>query len=199
MPDYLIDLVGGLTTRRFKNRLKVLDFTLKPSRRSEMITEMMQRLSVFDLTDDSAGPELFAGDFDRDNLPESFFKGYLSLFLDNLPEILPGDPLEEYLVTLINLSGRYVAICGTETYRPLADRIGTKVGCSAFAACGDFSQDEMVALANDSSGVITCGKIWYAVAEAMQKPVIRLFQQSEGIWQPDHKDASRILRNWKIS
>jgi hypothetical protein len=164
-----------------------------------MISEMMHRLSVFDLTSDSTGPELFTGDFDRDRLPESFYKGYLSLFLDNFPEILPGDPLEKYLVTLINLSGRYVAICGTEAYRPLADRIGSQVGCSAFATCGDFSQDEMVALANDSSGIIACGKIWHAAAKAMQKPVIGLSQQSEGVWQPDHKDALHILKNWKLS
>ena len=197
MPDWLIDLRGGLTTWRFKNRLKVMDLTIRKRRGINWSNELFRLLGVFDVEAGRPSDGLIPPFFDRKKLPESFGKGYLTLFLDS--DDFPQKPHESQINNLLSMTDRYVVLCGSSAMRPLADSIGSQTGCTTFVSAGDFSLVEMVSLMNDSAGVITFDTVWKSWAAVLEKPLMTIAYNSNGIWtNPAEKLSAEILK-WRIS
>lgn len=58
LPDYLIDLNGGREVRRFKNRLKVLDFSINRKNIGDQWSKRaFETCTLFDVQDDGKGPQ----------------------------------------------------------------------------------------------------------------------------------------------
>ncbi len=168
-PDYLIDLNEKRVNRRFKNRLKVLDFTIS-SKQDGWLAKTFEKLAVFDISDDFAGPDYLPDAPNPDWLPSSFRKGYLIISLDGDSQIRPLN--WEKLITLANMIEKPLVITGERQHRPLADLIAKQVGCTVYPACGDFSDRQTASLLGGSAGVLAFDPFWRSIAESLRKPVV---------------------------
>lgn len=181
LPDYLIDLEGNNYYKPLKKRLKVLDFPL-------------EKLSLFDVKDDQAGPFLSVPDPDPEWLPESFARGYLVLTLDGKS----GEPelSEELLVRLTTLLEYPVVITGMQNERPLADEIARKAGCTVYPACGDFTPLQTASMIRGSTGLITSSLLWGQVAKAIDKQVVILGKGDLNSIQSDPRSMIEMVGPW---
>jgi hypothetical protein len=156
--DYLIDLTGGKNGYWFKNRLKVMDFTLNHRILAEIRSEQklsnalkkyrshaFKVLDVFDLRDDEKGLDLFYGHnkaFIERAIPESFLDGYA--VIDIPGEIKEGTDINESLSGLISRIERPVVLCGDEQWKDTGEEVMRRTGCTILSTCGDFSDQEKV-------------------------------------------------------
>lgn len=166
LPDYLIDLNGGREVRRFKNRLKVMDFTI--NRRLPHISwakRAFETCTLFDVQDDGLGPKLQTAAHYRELLPGSFLDGYLVLSL--AAEASSRQISDDQIIEMVVMIEKPIVVTGERENRPLADRIGQSTGCAVFPTCGDFTRDEIAAVMNHAKGIITFDPVWDLVANAM--------------------------------
>ena len=167
LADYLIDLNGGREVRRFKNRLKVLDFTIRLGPDPDTWTERaFATCSLFDVSDDHAGPQLDADDRYLGLLPGSFHDGYLVLSLDRLS--LARTIPEEQIIEMVVMTEKPMVVTGSKDDRTLADRIGQSTGCAVFPTCGDLSPAEILSIQKHANGMIAFDPFWGEAAEAMR-------------------------------
>lgn len=150
--DYIVDLIGGRKLKWFKNRLRVMDFTLNQKSLNEIRSQdsfieaanqykkaAFDMLGVFDLEDDKSGLDFFYGhnrSFVEKAIPESFLDGYAVL---DMPDEGPGDmdiagPISE----LISRIERPLVLCGDEGWRLTGEEIMRRTGCTILSTCGDF-------------------------------------------------------------
>lgn len=155
--DYLIDL-SGERTAWFKNRLGVMDFSLKKKIRikinaqdskkasfEEFKKEVYQLLNVFDLEADGDGLDFFYGHnkgFVEKAVPPSFLGGYAML---DMPDYYREDiditgPLSE----LISRIERPVVLNGKKEWRACGEEVMRRTGCTILSTCGDFNEKEQV-------------------------------------------------------
>ncbi len=156
--DYLIDLTGGMKTSWFKNRLRVMDFTLHHKKLKHIRSIIgrreageafrqagMELLDVFDLIDDGPGLDFFYGHnnlFLKNALPESFLESYAVL---DMPAHDPGEKdLSDPISELISRIERPLVLCGHEHWRLTSEEIMRKTGCTVLSTCGDFTGQEQV-------------------------------------------------------
>lgn len=196
MPDYLIDLVGGWKTRSFKNRLRVMDFTVKRKSPVPFDQQLFQLVHLFDANDDGKGIDKGFEPFDREKLPENFKDGYLAICLDNSG--FPSEPITTRMVDLINMSGSYVCLTGSAELRPVSDEIGQQVGCHVFSTCGDFSQKEMMAMMHEAYGIVSFDPQWVKVAEAWGKRNTSLLLTKNDVDALDVGSLSATIQSWKV-
>jgi len=190
--DWIIDLRGKMATWRFKNRLKTLDRTIRYKKNEDWEASLFQLLDIFDVKNDLQNMGFQVPKFDLNKLPEVFKRGYLTLFLDH--PAYPDLPVLNPMVDLLTRTERYTVICGNKKYRPLADKIGQKVGCTTFVTCGDFSQLEMAALLNDSAGVITFDNEWSGLANLLQKKCHTLTVSRKMAIKDDTVQLAELIR-----
>lgn len=186
--DYLIDLDGTGRLRRFKKRLKVLDFNLErnglgdsPERKrmfgkrnpgGSWTERAFKTLSVFDVADDDLGPEYNALPPDPDWMPGDFHNGYLVICLHALEQ--SGILTESQLTQLAGMIEQPLIITGTQEDREMADHIGIQVGCSVLPACGDFSDPQIASVIKGSEAVLAFNPFWSLMAVVLNKPLAPL-------------------------
>jgi len=180
--DYLIDLTGGKQTRWFKNRLRVMDFSLshKILRQIRNMTSRqdardsyrqagLELLKVFDLADEGKSLDYY---YAHDNqfleraLPESFLDNYgiLDLPLHDPDKKDIAEPISD----LISRIDRPLVLCGSEKWRLTGEEIMRRTGCTVLSTCGDFSDKEQVVLRSGARVLIDVEKsseIWPMVFE----------------------------------
>lgn len=196
MPDYLIDLVGGWKTWRFRNRLKVVDFTLKKRDQPDFQNRMFDLVKLFDVDPDGKGEDLFLEPFDRSQLPESFEAGYLVACLDT--PLFPERPVTSMWVNLLNLIERPTVLFGDKSMRPMADTIAKQVGCTVFPTCGDFEKAKIAALIQSASGIITFEAFWPVLTALWDIPTQVIRSVDPEGWDPDPSQVANTARNWKM-
>jgi len=166
LPDYLIDLDGERKVRRFKNRLKVMDFTI--NRRNigdRWLDRAFETCKLFDVHDDGFGQHFELSNSYQEILPGDFLDGYLVLSLDSPKN---GRALtDEQIIELVVMIEKPIVIIGTAGDRKLADRIGQSTGCAVFPTCGDFSMSETASVLGHGLGLISFGSVWDQLATAL--------------------------------
>lgn len=152
--DYLVDLTGGKKLGLFKNRLRVMDFTLHYKKINELhgietcreasafyMKAGLDLLSVFDLEDVDPALDLFYGHnktFVQKALPESFLGNYA--VLDMPDEHENEDYVVDKLSELISMIERPIVMCGIEKWRMAGEEIMRRTGCIMISTIGDFSE-----------------------------------------------------------
>ncbi|MFA6126469.1 MAG: hypothetical protein WC699_04110 [Bacteroidales bacterium] len=166
LPDYLIDLDGSRRVRRFKNRLKVLDFTIDRRNISDRWTERaFSACRLFDVEDDGKGMQLETSSVYKDLLPGNFLDGYLVLSLDT--SILQRQMTDEQIIEIAVMIEKPMVVTGSAKDRNLADRIGQSTGCAVFPTCGDLTMPEIASVVGHSSCAIVFDPFWSLVARAV--------------------------------
>jgi len=167
LPDYLIDLDGGKQVRRLKNRLKVLDFTIKkkfPWNQWEVLA--FDTCKLFDVQNDGLGLQFFAEPLDPQWLPSAFLNGYLVLSLDSGAQdhrAISNDQIIAFAV----MTEKPIVITGNASDRDLADKIGQSTGCAVFPTCGDRSLSQIASLMGASKGTIVFDPFWGQIASGL--------------------------------
>ncbi len=168
LPDYLIDLDGSREVRRFKNRLKVLDFTLKRLWIADQWTQRaFATVKLFDVQDDGQGMEFQAEQLDPGLLPSDFLSGFLVLSLDTTLKARPWSDQE--IIDMVVLTEKPVVVTGQAGNRKLADRICQASGCAVFPTCGDLTPRQSAALINHANGLIHFDSFSGQLARAMHR------------------------------
>lgn len=156
--DYLLDFTGSANIRWFKNRLRVMDFSL-PSKIVREFRAMENRkaalgfylkssfdlLRVFDLEEDGDKIDFFYGhneSFLRQSIPGSFIGNYA--VIDIPDEIDKGVDIDSQLSELISRIERPVVLCGLEKWRGTGEEVMRRTGCTILSTCGDFTLQEQV-------------------------------------------------------
>lgn len=180
--DYLIDLNTGRKNSWFKNRLRVMDFTMtkkdlkycKGLESKEESFDFYSRtgfdlLSPFDLEDDGQGMDFFYGhnkSFVKDALPESFLENYavLEMPIVKLEDYDYAGPVSE----LISRIERPIVLCGGEEWRSTGEEIMRRTGCTILSTCGDFTDQEKVFISAGARVLLNIEKgkeIWAMVLD----------------------------------
>lgn len=156
--DYLVDLTGGKNALWFKNRLKIMDFTLSYREISKIraLGELSKAfklfldlsfdlLRVFDLKYDDQGMDYFYGhnkSFIEKAIPESFIDGYA---LIDIPDMIGRDTdLTARLSDLISRIERPVVLCCDKKWKETGEEVMRRTGCTILSTCGDFNEQEKV-------------------------------------------------------
>lgn len=174
LPDYLIDLDGGREVRRFKNRLKVLDFSLnRKNLGNQWSKRAFETCTLFDVRDDGKGQQLETTLLYQELLPGDFLEGYLVLSLDSSRK--PRPVSDDQIIQFVAMTEKPIVITGNINDRDLADRIGQSTGCAVFPTCGDLTMPEIASVLSHAKGVIVFDSIWSQVTTALgiNKMVIR--------------------------
>jgi ADP-heptose:LPS heptosyltransferase len=167
LPDYLIDLDGGKAVRRMKNRLKVLDFTLKkmfPWNQWEVLA--FNTCKLFDVQKDDLGLQFFAKPLDPQWLPSDFLGGYLVLSLDAGVQG-KRSLTDDQIIELVVMTEKPIVVTGDATDRGLANRIGQSTGCAVFPTCGDRSHSQIASLFGASKGTIVFDPFWAQISSGL--------------------------------
>lgn len=166
LPDYVIDLDGTRAVRRFKNRLKVLDFTIRKKGTADSWTaRAFDTCKLFDVQDDGRGLQFVPEPLDPELLPSEFLKGYVVLSLDAPPE---GRKLtDDQIIELTVMTEKPIVVTGGAGDRNLANRISQSTGCAVFPTCGDFTFSQIGSLFGGSRGVVTFDPFWNRLTEAI--------------------------------
>lgn len=183
-PDYIIDLDGSRAVRRFKGKLKVLDFTIRKG-------DIWKTCTLFDVEDDGKGPEFKSLPLDPEILPSAFLGGYLILALDTSRKrgrLLTDDQIIEIAV----MTEKPIVVTGSKADRDLANRIGQSTGCAVFPTCGDLTPEQMASVFHGARGAIVFESLWYEIASAMGTQT-RLI--SENSRQHDTKEIALWARS----
>ncbi len=159
-PDYVIDLDGSRDIRRFKGKLKVLDFTLRRG-------DIWGTCSLFDVHDDGLGSEFIPQPTDPELLPSDFMSGYLVLSLDT--SVKRGRLLtDDQIIEIAVMTEKPIVVTGSAANRVLADRISQSTGCAVFPTCGDLTPAQTASIFGGARGAIVFESIWSQVASAMR-------------------------------
>lgn len=166
LPDYLIDLDGTRAVRRFKNRLKVLDFAIRKKGTDDTWSaRAFDTCKLFDIQDDGIGLQFEPMPLDPDMLPSEFLKGYVVLSLDAPPE---GRKLtDDQIIELSVMTEKPIVVTGSAGDRNLANRISQSTGCAVFPTCGDFTLSQIGSLFGGSRGAVVFNPFWNRLTEAL--------------------------------
>ena len=197
LPDYLIDLDGRRELRRFKGRLKVLDFTINRKNSGDQWSKRaFETCTLFDVQDDGKGPQFVPAPLEPELLPSEFLKGYLVLSLDSSSKSHPLS--DDLIINLVVMIEKPVVVTGTLSDRNLADRISQSTGCAVFPTCGDLTPSQIAAVFGRAKGAIVFDSIWDQVTTALGtgRVVIRENMDNENLkdialwarslFQPNH-------------
>lgn len=166
LPDYLIDLDGRREVRRFKNRLKVLDFTINKRNLHDQWTERsLETCRLFDVHDDGKGLQFFPAALDQELLPSEFMDGYIVLSLESDMKVRPLTDSD--IISMAVMTEKPIVITGSAADRALADRISQSTGCAVFPTCGDLSNSENGSVLSRAKGAIIFHPFWIRVASAL--------------------------------
>ena len=165
LPDYLIDLNGTRDVRRFKNRLKVLDFAIRKKGADDTWTaRAFETCKLFDIQDDGNGFQFEPVPLDPELLPSEFLKGYVVLSLDAPPA---GRNLtDDQIIELSVMTEKPIVVTGGAGDRNLANRISQSTGCAVFPTCGDFTLTQIGSLVGSSRGAIVFDPFWDRLTQA---------------------------------
>jgi len=208
-PDYLIDLIGGGKTRRFKNKLGVMDFSLKhrliklianadsPAASHRIFKEaMVQLLSVFEIKElsDTTGIELpLDATWLGKVLPSEMISSYVFLDLELLGSPESIDPMA--LSETLGMLEHPVVLSGPAPYRILADSMIHGVGCSLFNTCGDFTEKERLMLLTGSKALAGSGGLldfWTFVGDKTSCKITK--EGAEYQWSKDLNLIRKTLK-----
>ncbi|MFO7615973.1 MAG: hypothetical protein R6V75_01835 [Bacteroidales bacterium] len=181
LPDYLVDLEGKGFYKRLKRKLKILDFPV-------------EKLSLFDVADDHAGPFFAVPGPNPAWFPESFGKGYLALSLEGLAGL--RDQAVEQLVRLATLIEYPMVLTGSAQERPLADEIARKAGCTVYPACGDFTPLQAASIIRGSGGLVALEPLWKMIGETIGKPVVYIDGSQASSLGDDPAELIGQVRQW---
>lgn len=191
LPDYLIDLDGRREVRRFKNRLKVMDFTIKARPSEESWTQRaFHTCTLFDVQDDGKGPEFHPDPLDPELLPSEFLNGYLLMALDSSAG--QRGLSEKEIIELAVMIEKPIVVTGTGADRDLANRISQSSGCAVFPTCGDLDMPQNGSVLGSALGAIVFDPLWEQLAGAIGKDKACFI---EGREKPDLKDVARWARS----
>jgi ADP-heptose:LPS heptosyltransferase len=166
LPDYLIDLDGTRLVRRLKNRLKVLDFTIKRKKSGDSWVERaFVTCRLFDIHDDCKGSQLVAPPLDPALLPSEFLRGYIVLSLDSSTG--KRSLSDDQIIELVVMTEKPIVISGPAASRQLADKIGQSTGCAVFPTCGDLTLRQNLSLLGSAKGAIVFDPMWDQLASAL--------------------------------
>ncbi|MCX6226071.1 MAG: hypothetical protein NTV01_15185 [Bacteroidia bacterium] len=166
LPDYLIDLDGRREVRRFKNRLKVLDFTINRKHLDDPWSKRaFETCILFDVHDDGKGQQFETTLLINKLLPGNFLEGYLVLSLDS--PIHPRPISDDQIIQLVVMTEKPIVVTGNINDRHLADGIGQSTGCAVFPTCGDLTKPEIASVLNHSKGAIVFDSIWSPISIAL--------------------------------
>jgi ADP-heptose:LPS heptosyltransferase len=165
LPDYLIDLNGSREVRRFKNRLKILDFTISRKLSAGSWDERaFATCRLFDVQDDGTGARIVTNDRYKELLPGGFLEGYLVLSLDS--DHMHRQMTDEQIIEMVVMTEKPIVVTGGLPDRRLADRIGQSTGCAVFPTCGDLDRPEIASVIAHANGIIAFDPLWSRAAEA---------------------------------
>jgi len=166
LPDYLIDLDGGREVRRFKNRLKVLDFTINRKNIGDQWTQRaFETCTLFDVQDDGKRQQMETSLQYKELLPGDFLQGYLVLALDSSGK---GSCItDEQIIQLVVMIEKPLVITGNRNNRGLADRIGQATGCAVFPTCGDLTHQDIASVLCHARGALVLDPSWSQVSTAV--------------------------------
>ena len=173
LPDYLIDLDGGRGVRRFKNRLKVLDFTIsRKNPGDQWLKQAFKACTLFDVHDDDKGQQLATTMDYKELLPSNFLEGYLVISLDSPLNSRPVS--DDHITRMVVMTEKPIVITGNRNDRDLANRIGQSAGCAVFPTCGDLTRQEIASVLSHAKGAIVFDPFWKLVTTAfgVEKVVI---------------------------
>jgi ADP-heptose:LPS heptosyltransferase len=166
LPDYLIDLDGGREVRRFKNRLKVLDFTINRRNPVDQWTERaFGTCALFDVQDDGKGQQFVPVNKGLDMLPSEFLKGFIVLSLDHNAKERPIS--DDQIIELVVMTEKPIVVTGNSFNRDLANRISQSTGCAVFPTCGDITDSQIASIIGSSKGVVVFDSLWYNLADTI--------------------------------
>ena len=165
LPDYLIDLHGGREVRRFKNKLKVLDFAINRRHFEDQWTERaFQTCRLFDVQYDGAGQQFIKTPLYKNVLPGNFLEGYVVLALDTVTH--PRPLSDDQIIQMAVMTEKPIVVTGNVADRSLADRIGQSTGCAVFPTCGDLSLAETASVLCHARGAIVFNPLWSQISSA---------------------------------
>ena len=206
--DYLIDLYNERTLW-FKNRLRVMDFSLKRKIRIKINekeskadafcaykNEVFDLLSVFDLEDDSGGMDFLYGHnskFVEKAVPGSFIGSYALL---DLPDVFDEDiDIAGQLSELISRIERPVVLNGAAKWRGYGEEIMRRTGCTILSTCGDFSEKEQVYLRAGAEVLIDVEAEREAWPMVLNKPHFCFkLTDSPNMWNGDIEKIRALLK-----
>ncbi len=166
LPDYLIDLDGGRDVRRFKNRLKVLDFSMNRKNLGDQWSKRaFETCTLFDVQDDGQGPQFETTPVYKELLPGNFLEGYFVLSLEYKGNKRPIS--DDQIIQLVVMTEKPIVVTGSLSNRNLADRIGQSTGCAVFPTCGDLTMPEIASILSHAKGAIVFDSIWSQVTSAL--------------------------------
>lgn len=166
LPDYLIDLDGSRKVRRFKNRLKVLDFSInRKNQREQWSAQAFKTCSLFDVQDDGKGRQFVAAPFDPELLPSEFLKGYVVLSLESCHDQRPIP--DDRIIELAVMTEKPIVITGRAGDRDLSNRISQSTGCAVFPTCGDLTSSQIASVIDRANGAIVFDSLWNEVATVL--------------------------------
>jgi len=165
LPDYLIDLNGGREVRRFKNRLKVLDFSINRKNIGDQWSKRaFETCTLFDVQDDGKGQQFEKTSLYKELLPGDFLEGYLVLSLDSSTHARPIS--DDQIIQMVVMTEKPIVVTGNLNDRDLADRIGQSTGCAVFPTCGDLTLPEIASVLSHAKGAIVFESIWNQITTA---------------------------------
>lgn len=187
LPDYLIDFSDQPGLRLFKNRLKVVDFTLKHRQVKQILAQRSLReqqdafhrladqiLGFFELTEPQPvfwqHPE--KDSFLKKHLPESFLSGYLTVHLSNHERVIKTH--KERVIKLLSMIEYSAVLIGDQKLTDLGDQINQTVGCSVFNAVGVLSAEAQLSVISGSDLLISLDRRDSMLGPLMQKPSLYL-------------------------
>lgn len=191
LPDYLIDLDGSREVRRFKNRLKVLDFTLNRRKIGDQwLPGAFETLRLFDVQDDGQGQFLERTLRYRDLLPGNFLDGYFVLSLDSPKH--GRQVSDDRIIQMAVITEKPVVVTGSRTNRDLADRIAQSSGCAVFPTCGDLTNREIASVIGHAVGAVAFDPFWSRIAAAMGVKAVEI---QENLGDENLKDMALWARS----
>lgn len=167
LPDYLIDLDGGRQVRRFKNRLKVLDFSISYRKfdQDQFLPQAFKTCVLFDVQDDGKGSELVANLNYQEILPRQFIAGYIVLALDSGHQ--PRPITDDQVIQLAVMTEKPMVVTGNAEDRDLANRISQAAGCAVFPTCGDLTKGDIASVFSHANGALVFDPLWKQAASAL--------------------------------
>lgn len=187
LPDYLIDFSDQPGLRLFKNRLRVVDFTMKhrsvrqiqdekdPEAQQELFHHLAdQLLGFFDIA--PLQPLLWnhpnQAEFQKRHLPESFLSGYLAFHLDRPERVEKGH--EERVIKLLSILAFPSVLIGDQETIELGNRINQAVGCSVFNAAGVLSEEARLCVVAGAELLVSFDRSFARQAQLVNKPCVLL-------------------------
>ncbi len=185
--DYVIDLHHNLRTRRLKNRLKVLDFSVNKLNREKwlmvnfkknklpdkhIVKRYLDCVSVFDVKDDGKGLDFFIPETDKFEIDEMLKPQFLALSIGGQHETkkLPPDSIREIAK---NMEAPVVLLGGPQD-KAIGDEIAKGLN-HVRNYCGKLNLNQSAWMLKNSACVISHDTGLMHIAAAFHKSIISVW------------------------